>query len=187
VKTRLDYSQTEYLAREFFRRQLEKTPQITEEELQAFYKEHVNEFKPSEEIQARHILVPTEAQANKILDELKSGKDFAELAKKYSIDPAATKGGKFELPDGRDWLPKGTFEKSFEFSLFKIPKGQVAGPIKSQFGWHLLKVDDRRQPETPAFVQVRGMIKNRLMDQKTAQIHTQVTEQAKKEVPVEIK
>jgi peptidyl-prolyl cis-trans isomerase C len=187
VKTRLDYVQTEYLAREYFRRHLAKTPPITEEELVAYFKEHQSEFKPPEEVQARHILVQTESEANKVLEQLKSGKDFAEVAKKHSIDPAASKGGKLELPDGKDWLPKGTFEKSFEHILFKIPKGEVGGPTKTQFGWHILKVDDRRQPEMPAFVQVRGMIKNRLQDQKNAQTHGQLTEQLKKSIPVELK
>jgi peptidyl-prolyl cis-trans isomerase C len=187
VKTRLDYVQTEYLAREFFRRYLAKNPPVTDEELLAYYKEHLSEFKPPEEVQARHILVKTEADANKVLEQLKSGKDFAEVAKKYSIDPAAANGGKLELQDGKDWLPRGTFEKSFEHALFKIPKGQYDGPLKTQFGWHILKVDDKRQPEIPAFVQVRSMIKNRLQDQKTAEVHNQLTEQLKKTIPVVIK
>lgn len=187
VKTRLDYVQTEYLAREYFRRYLAKTAPITEEELAAYYKQHQSEFKPPEEVQARHILAQTESDANKVMEQVKAGKDFAELAKKHSIDPAAAKGGKLELPDGKDWLPKGTFEKSFEFTLFKIPKGEVGGPVKTQFGWHILKVDDRRQPEMPAFVQVRGMIKSRLQDQKNAQTHSQLTEHLKKSIPVEMK
>jgi len=187
IKTRLDYAQTEYLAREYFRRYLAKMPQVSEEDLQAFYKSHINEFKAPEEIKARHIVVKTEAQANKILDELKSGKDFAELAKKHSMDPAAANGGALMLPDGREWLPKGSFEKSFEHMLFKIPKGQVGGPLKTQFGWHILKVDDRRQPDTPSFVQVRNVIRNRLQDEKNLQLHNQLTEELKKKIPVVIK
>jgi peptidyl-prolyl cis-trans isomerase C len=187
IKTRLDYTQTEYLAREYFRRYLAKNPQVSEDDLQAFYKSHINEFKPPEEIKARHIVVKTEAQANKVVDELNAGKDFAELAKKYSMDPAAANGGKLVLPDGKEWLPKGSFEKSFEFTLFKIPKGEIGGPVKTQFGWHILKVDDRRQPETPSFVQVRAMIRNRLQDEKTLQLHNQLTEELKKKIPVVIK
>lgn len=187
VKTRLDYAQIEYLAREYFRRGVANAPPISEEELKAFYDEHISEFKPPEEIKASHILVKTEAQANKILEQIKSGSDFAELAKKNSIDPTAEKGGKLELMDGRDWLPKGSFEKSFEHTLFKIPKGQVGGPVKTQFGWHILKVEDRREPETQAFVQVRSAIKNRLQEQKNSQIHNQLTEEAKKNIPVVIK
>lgn len=187
IKTRLDYAQTEYLAREYSRRELAKSPQLTEQELEAFYKEHISEFKPPEEIQARHILVKTESEANKVLEQAKSGKDFAELAKKHSIDPAGQRGGKLELQDGRDWLPRGTFEKSFEHVVFKIPKGEIGGPVKTQFGWHIIKVEDRRAPETLSFVQVRAMIKNRLQEQKNNQMHNQLTEQAKKSIPVVIK
>jgi peptidyl-prolyl cis-trans isomerase C len=187
IKTRLEYLQTEYLAREYFRRYLAKAPQVSEETLTAYYKDHLSEFKPPEEIKARHILVKTEAQANKILDELKGGKDFIELAKKNSVDPAAANGGKLELPDGRDWLPRGAFEKSFEHNLFRIPKGQIGGPIKTQFGWHILKVEDQRQPETPSFIQVRSQIKNKLQEQKNSEIHAKVTEELKKSIPVTIK
>jgi peptidyl-prolyl cis-trans isomerase C len=187
IKTRLAYAQTEYLGGEYFRRQLAKSPVLSEKELQAYYEEHKSEFTPPEEIKARHILVKTEAQANKVLEELKAGKDFAELAKKYSIDPAAAMGGNLGLPDGRDWLPRGAFENSFEQALFKIPKGQVGGPIKTQFGWHILKVEDRRKPETPSFVQVRSMIYRRLQDQKVTELRKKLTEQLKKTIPVEIK
>lgn len=187
VRTRLDYVQREYLAREYFRRKAASMPPIPEEELQKYYKEHVSEFKPPEEIKARHILVKTEAQANKVIEELKGGKDFAELAKKISIDPAAEKGGKLELMDGRDWLPRGSFEKSFEHVLFKIPKGQIGGPIKTQFGWHVLKVDDRRDPEPPSYVQVRSIIRNKLEEQRNSTLHQQLVDEAKRSVPVVIK
>jgi peptidyl-prolyl cis-trans isomerase C len=187
IKTRLEYQDIQLLGREYFQRQLAKMPPISEEEMQAYYKEHVAEFTPPEEIKARHVLVKTEAEANKVLDEIKAGKDFAEVAKKYSIDPAAAAGGKLEQPDGRDWLPRGTFERSFEYELFKVPKGQVGGPLKTQFGWHILKVEDRRQPDKPSFVQVRSLIKNRLQDQRNAQVHTKITEELKKSIPVTIK
>jgi len=187
IKTRLRYEQTQYLAREYFRRLQAKQPPISEDELKDYYKSHVNEFTPPEEIQARHILVKTEAEANKIIEELKKGADFAELAKKKSIDPAAQKGGKLELMDGKDWLPRGSFEKSFEYVLFKIPKGEIGGPVKSQFGWHILKVDDRRQPEPPNFVQVRNLIKSRLENERNSELHKKITEDLKKKIPVEMK
>lgn len=187
VKTRLNYAQTEYLAREYFRRKAAQADPISEDELKAYYKAHVSEFKPPEEIKARHILVKTEAEAQKLLGKLKSGADFAELAKKSSIDPAAAEGGRLKLPSGNDWLPKGTFEKGFEHDLFKISKGEVGGPIKSQFGWHLLKVEDRRQPDTPRYVQVRGLIRNKLQDEKSAELRKRITEEAKKKIPVTMK
>jgi peptidyl-prolyl cis-trans isomerase C len=184
IKTRLGYVQTEYLAKEYFRRKAAKSALVSDEELKEYYKTHLQEFKPPEEIKARHLLVKTEAQANKLLDKLKSGADFADLAKKNSIDPAAAKGGKLELPNGSDWLPKGTFEKGFEYELYRVGKGEVGGPVKSQFGWHLLKVEDKRQPETPSFVQVRGMIRKRLQDQKYGELHKKLTDEAKATIPV---
>lgn len=187
IKTRLDYEQTQYLAREYFRRLQSKEAPVSEDELKAYYNSHLAEFAPPEELQARHILVKTEAQANKLMEQLKSGADFAELAKKNSVDPAASKGGKLELMDGKDWLPRGSFEKSFEHVLFKIPKGQTGGPVKTQFGWHILKVDDKRQPNTPAYVQVRGMIKSRIENERNTKLHNQVTEQLKQKIPVTTK
>lgn len=187
IQTRLKYAQTEYLAREYFRRRLAKAPLVSEKELKDYYKSHISEFTPPEEIKARHILLKTQSQANKVLQEIKNGKDFAELAKKYSIDPAAEKGGRLELQDGREWLPRGSFEASFEHVLFGIPKGQVGGPIKTQFGWHILKVEDRRQPKPRAFVEVRNMIKSRLEDERRSQMHKKVTEELKQKIPVVIK
>lgn len=187
VKTRLKYEQTQYLAKEYFKRIQAKQAPISEEQLKNYYNSHISEFTPPEEIQARHILVKTESEANKVLGELKKGVDFAELAKKTSIDPAASKGGKLELMDGKDWLPRGSFEKSFEYVLFKIPKGEVGGPVKSQFGWHILKVDDRRQPEPPGFVQVRNLIKMRLENERNAELHKKITENLKNKIPVILK
>ena len=186
AKTRLEYEQTQWLAREFFRRHLDAAPPISEEEAKTYFKSHQGEFKPPEEIKARHILVQTEAEANKIMDKIKSGEDFEQLARKYSIDPAREFGGKLELPDGREWLPKGTFEMSFEHALFKIPKGQVGGPIKTQFGWHILKVEDRRQPEIQT-AQVLVVVKNRLQEQRQAEIHKKLTEELKKSIPTTMK
>lgn len=187
IKTRLEYEQTQYLAREYFRRFQSKNPPVPEDDIKAYYNNHQAEFTPPEELQARHILVKTEAQANKLIEQLKSGADFAELAKKNSIDPAASKGGKLELMDGKDWLPRGSFEKSFEHVLFKIPKGQIGGPVKTQFGWHILKVEDKRQPATPAYVQVRGMIKSRLENERNTKLHNQITDQLKQKIPVTTK
>ncbi|MEJ2718423.1 MAG: peptidylprolyl isomerase, partial [Deltaproteobacteria bacterium] len=187
IQTRLRYAQTEYLAKEYFRRRLAKAPHVSEKELKDYYKSHISEFTPPEEIKARHILLKTQAQANRVLQQIKEGKDFAELAKKYSIDPAAAKGGRLELPDGREWLPKGSFEASFDHVLFGIPKGGIGGPIKTQFGWHILKVDDKRQPKARSFVEVRNMIKSRLEDERRSELHKKITAELKQKIPVVIK
>jgi peptidyl-prolyl cis-trans isomerase C len=187
IQTRLQHAQTEYLAKEYFRRHLAKAPLVSEKELRDYYKSHISEFTPPEEIKARHILLKTQSQANRVLREIKGGIDFAELAKKNSIDPTAAKGGRLELQDGREWLPRGSFESSFEHALFGISTGHIGGPIKTQFGWHMLKVEDRRQPKARSFVEVRNMIKSRLEDEKRAEMHKKVTADLKQKIPVEIK
>jgi peptidyl-prolyl cis-trans isomerase C len=187
IQTRLQYAQSEYLAREFFRRKIAQMPPVSEDELKRYYQERIAEFTPPEQIMTRHIVVGTEAEANKVMDELKAGKDFAELAKKFSIDPAASAGGRLKAIDGGDWIPRGTFERSFEHELFKIPKGQIGGPLKTQFGWHILKVEDRRQPETQSYMQVRHMILNRLQEQRTKELHDKLTNEFKSSIPTTIK
>lgn len=187
IQTRLQYAQSEYLAREFFRRQIARMPPISEDEIKRSYQERISDFTPPEQVMARHIVVGTEAEANKIMDELKAGKDFAELAKKHSIDPAAPAGGRLKGIDGGDWIPRGTFERSFEHALFKIPKGELGGPIKTQFGWHILKVEDRRQPETQTYTQVRHTILNRIQEQKNMQLHEKLTNEFKSSIPATIK
>lgn len=187
IQTRLQYAQAEYLAREFFRRQIAQLPPLSEEELKRYYQERISEFTPPEQVMARHIVVGTEAEANKILEELKAGKDFAELAKKHSLDPAAAAGGRLKGMDGGDWISRGTFERSFEHALFKIPKGEVGGPIKTQFGWHILKVEDRRQPETQTYAQVRHLIVNRLQEQRNMQLHEKLTNEFKRSFQTTVK
>lgn len=187
IKTRLEYAQTEYLAREFFRRKLEQADPITEEELLTYYEQHKEEFQPQEEIKASHILTSTESEANKVLEQLKSGEDFAELAEKNSIDPTAKRKGVLERPDGSEWLPEGTFEKSFEHILFNLPTGQYGGPVKTQFGWHVLYVRDKRTPPPMSFPRVRRIIKERLLEQRNRELNEKLTEKLKEEFPVQMK
>jgi peptidyl-prolyl cis-trans isomerase C len=188
IQTRLGHLQDEFLAMEYMRRRQAKQPLVTEDDLKAYYKDHLDEFKPPEEIKVRHLVLKTEAEANNMIGKLKGGENFVELVKKHSIEPEAAKGGgRLLSQDGREWVPRGTFEKSFEHALFKIPPGDVGGPVKSQYGWHILKVEEKRQPPTPYFAQVRAMIKSRLDEQKGSEFQKQLTEELKKTTPVTVK
>ena len=187
VKIRLEYGQTLFLGEEYLRRELEKLPPITEEDAKAYYKENKSQFKSPERIKVRHIVVRTEEEAKKILKKLEAGEKFSELAKKYSLDPTRFEGGTLKLPTGQEWLPRGTFEKSFEDVLFGIKKGKIGGPVKSQFGWHILTVDDY-QPATPlSYVQVRSAIMNRLKNEQANKKRQELVEKLKKTTPVEKK
>ena len=107
-----------------------------------------------EEVHARHILVPTEAEAKDIEDELKKGADFATLAKEKSKDPGAADGGDL------GYFTKDQMVPEFSAAAFKLDKGQISDPVHTQFGWHIIKVEDKRTKPTPTFDQVRGQIEN---------------------------
>src|SRR3972149_11399986 len=96
------------------------------------------------EVRARHILVPTEAEAKAVLDEIKKGTDFAELAKQKSKDPgAAAEGGDL------GYFAKEQMVPEFAEAAFKMNKGQISEPVKTQFGWHVIKVEDKRTKTVP--------------------------------------
>jgi peptidyl-prolyl cis-trans isomerase C len=118
------------------------------------YEEAVKQVKNEEEVHARHILVPTEDEAKAILAQLKGGADFATLAKEKSKDPGAAEGGDLGYFTKEQMVPE------FAEVAFKLGKGQLSDPVKTQFGWHVIKVEDKRIRPTPTFEQVKPQIEN---------------------------
>jgi peptidyl-prolyl cis-trans isomerase C len=118
------------------------------------YDEAIKQVKNEEEVHARHILVPTEDEAKAILAQLKGGADFAALAKEKSKDPGAAEGGDL------GYFTKDQMVPEFAAVAFKLDKGQLSDPVKTQFGWHIIKVEDKRIKPTPAFEQVKPQIDN---------------------------
>jgi len=118
------------------------------------YDEAIKQVKTEEEVHARHILVPTEDEAKAILVQLKGGADFATLAKEKSKDPGAAEGGDL------GYFTKDQMVPEFADVAFKLDKGQISDPVKTQFGWHVIKVEDKRVKPTPTFEQVKPQIEN---------------------------
>jgi peptidyl-prolyl cis-trans isomerase C len=118
------------------------------------YDEAIKQAKPEEEVHARHILVPTEDEAKAILAQLKGGADFAKLAKEKSKDQGAADGGDLGYFTKEQMVPE------FAEAAFKLNKGQLSDPVKTQFGWHIIKVEDKRTKPTPTFEQVKSQIDN---------------------------
>ena len=114
------------------------------------YDEAIKQVKNEEEVHARHILVPTEDEAKAILAQLKGGADFAALAKEKSKDPGAAEGGDL------GYFTKDQMVPEFAEVAFKLDKGQLSDPVKTQFGWHIIKVEDKRIKPTPTFEQVKA-------------------------------
>lgn len=126
---------------------------VTEAEAKKFYDAQVASTSSQEEVRARHILVDTEEKAKEIYENIAHGADFTAMARQFSKDPGSKE-------DGGDlgYFTRGRMVPQFEETAFKTPKGEVALPIKSQFGWHLIKVEDKRQKGAPAFDKIKDRI-----------------------------
>jgi peptidyl-prolyl cis-trans isomerase C len=128
------------------------------------YDDAVKQIKAEQEVHARHILVPTEDEAKAVLAQLKGGADFAAVAKEKSKDPGAADGGDL------GYFTKDQMVPEFAEVAFKLDKGQLSDPVKTQFGWHIIKVEDKRTKPTPTFDQVKGQIENYISHRAQAQL-----------------
>ena len=143
----------------------------SEDKLKAGYQKFIAQKPPREEVHARHILVKTEAEAKSIIDQLNKGADFAALAKKYSTDPAAASGGDLGYFGRDDMVP------AFAAAAFALQKGQYTKtPVKTEFGWHVILVEDRRVKPPPTFDQareeVRRMLAREIIEAKIKELHS---------------
>ena len=155
-KQRLQYLEERALRRAYFSETIAAA--VTEEAIRADYDKFVAEFVPADEVRASHILVATEEEAKAIKAELDGGADFAELAKEKSIDPGAASGGDL------GFFGKGMMVAPFETAAFAMTEiGQVSEPVQSQFGWHIIKLEEKRQSAPPAFEQVAGQLQQQLL------------------------
>jgi peptidyl-prolyl cis-trans isomerase C len=127
---------------------------MTDEAMHKVYDEAVKQMPSEQEVRARHILVATEDEAKEIETQLKNGADFATLAKQKSKDPGAADGGDL------GYFTKDQMVPEFADVAFKLDKGQISGPVKTQFGWHIIKVEDKRVKPTPTFDEVKGQLQN---------------------------
>src|SRR3954453_11425795 len=124
----------------------------TDENMKKVYEDAAKQITGEQEVHARHILVETEEQAKKIQDELKKGADFAELAKKESKDPGASDGGDL------GFFTKDQMVPEFSTVAFALEPGKISDPVKTQFGWHIIKVEEKRARKAPDFEQVKPQI-----------------------------
>ena len=127
---------------------------VSDEAEHKVYDEAVKQMPTEEEVHARHILVPTEDEAKAVLADLKKGADFAAVAKEKSKDPAAAEGGDL------GYFTKDQMVPEFSTVAFKLGKGELSDPVKTQFGWHIIKVEDKRTKPTPTFDQVKTQVDN---------------------------
>ena len=157
VKRRMALAEDQIIREVYLDRLIRKY--ITEERIRAHYDELVRKNPPTKEVKARHILVDSESKAKEMIQQVKSGKDFAQLATKNSIGPSAQRGGDlgyFTAPE---------MVKPFSDVAFSLKKGQVSDkPVKTQFGWHVIKVEDVRTRKVPPYEKVKPQVEREVWE-----------------------
>jgi peptidyl-prolyl cis-trans isomerase D len=156
--------------------------QVTHDELQSYYNQHRDQYRVAEQAKVSHILIKTplpgpdgkvdekgvaEAQrrAEDLLKQLKAGAKFEDLARKYSEDPGSAKEG-----GSLGWIDKGRTVPEFEKAAFSLPKGQISDLVKSSYGFHIIRVDDRQDAHMKTLEEVKDQIEPNLKQQKAQQI-----------------
>jgi peptidyl-prolyl cis-trans isomerase C len=150
---------------------------VKDSEAKAFYDDQVKNLKPQDEVSARHILVEKKELADELAAKLKAGGDFAALAKEHSKDPGSKDSG-----GSLGFFGKGQMVPVFEETAFKLEKGAVSAPVQSQFGWHIIKLDDKRTQAAPPFDAVKERIVQSLIGQKAQAVATDLRAKAKVEI-----
>lgn len=154
---------------------------VSDKDIEEYYTKNRDEFREPEKVKARHILLEVESEeekkkvkerAKEILEEAKSKEtDFAELAKKYSEGPSASKGGEL------GYFERGKMVKPFEDAAFSLQPGEISDLVETRFGYHIIKVEDKKPPETSPFEKVKSDIKQKIVEQETAQDAQNIAEE----------
>ncbi len=149
---------------------------VSEADAKKLYEVQLAGAKPQEEVRARHILVDSEVKAKEIFEKIAHGEDFQKAAKEHSKDPGSKE-------DGGDlgYFTRGRMVPQFEDAAFKLKKGEVSQPFESQFGWHIIKVEDRRDRGAPPFDAIKDRIIASLIHKKAQEMGQMLRENAKLE------
>lgn len=174
-KAQIELARQTILIRELFADFQKKNP-VTDADLKAEYDKFAA-ANGGKEYKARHILVDKEEEAKKILDDLKKGGKFEDIAKKQSKDPGSGANG-----GDLDWAAPGSYVPEFSNAMVKLAKGQTTTEaVKSQFGWHIIRVDDIREAQVPKFEELRPQIAQQMQQMKLQQFQDGLRKNAKVE------
>ncbi len=154
---------------------------VTDKEVEDYYKANRNMYKNPENITARHILVDSLEKANEVLEKVKTGLSFEDAAKKYSSCPSKAQGGNL----GK--FTRGQMVPEFENTAFQLEIGVVSQPVKTQFGYHLIKVENKEEASIKTFDEVKDAIRRGLLQERQAFKYSQFTEGLKSKYEVELK
>ncbi len=152
------------------------SPQVSEEEVKKVYDEEAKKVVATERIRARHILVASEKEATAIAAKLSAGEKFEDLAKQYSLDGSKDYGGDLGYFTAPEMVPE------FSKAAFALTAGSVSPPVKTDFGWHIIKLEDRKKGAAQPYDQVKGAIRNALVRREVQKTLASLRDVAKVEI-----
>lgn len=158
-----------------------KDVNVTDEEVEKYYEANRSYFMNEEEVMASHILVATLEEAQEVAKKLKEGMDFEAAAKEFSSCPSSAQGGNL----GK--FSRGRMVPEFEEAAFALKVGEISEPVKTQFGYHIIKVIEKFEAELRPFSEVSALIKNQLLQERQSFKYMQFAEDLKQTYKVEIK
>ncbi len=180
VKDLMEAARTKIIISRLVQKEVDDKVQLGNEEAEKYYNDHLDEFMTQLTLRASHILVKTEEEARLIKSQVENGADFEDLARRTSLDETAFRGGDL------GFFQKGRFVPEFEEAVFAMKKGEIGGPVHSQFGYHVIKVTDRLEPTLRQFRDVEEFVQQRLLTTKRGKAFKTLVEKPKGNAKVEI-
>lgn len=162
-------------------KEIEEKSKVTDKEIQDYYDAHKKDFVANNQVRASHILVKTEEDAKKLLNQIKKGADFAKLAKANSIDTGSAGNG-----GDLGFFSRGQMVPEFERAAFGLKKGEVSDPVKTQYGYHLIKVTGVKEGNVVEFDKIKQVLTQRLTAAKQKDLFDSYVNDLKKSYKVEI-
>ncbi|MED3551297.1 peptidylprolyl isomerase [Cytobacillus praedii] len=159
---------------------LEPRIKITDEEMKEYFEENKDSYAQAEQVQASHILVEDEVTAKEVRKKLDEGKDFTELAAEYSTDTSNSNSG-----GDLGYFARGEMVSEFEDAAFALEKGKISNPVKTEHGYHIIKVTDKKKAKEAVFDDVKEEIKTALFDTKMESEYTTWIDEKFKEYKIE--
>ncbi len=154
---------------------------VTDEEAKAYYEEHKEMFAEPANVTAKHILVASEEEAKKVQDEIASGSvTFEEAASKYSTCPSKEQGGNLGA------FSRGMMVPEFEEAAFNLDLGVVSEPVKTQFGYHLIKVEDKKESSTKSFEEVKDQVVSMLIQERQQKKYLELVKELREKYGVKL-
>lgn len=178
VQTALEKMKEEVLTNYYLKKEMEKIT-VSDKEINDYYNQNKSKYMSEDSVKASHILVKDENTAKELISKIKAGSNFEQLAKENSTCPSGKNGGDL------GFFSRGQMVKPFEEAAFALKTGEMTeAPVQTQFGWHIIKVTDRKESKQQDIAEVKGDIRSQLVYEKQKQKLSDLTEVAQKKYSV---